>query len=79
MSLEEFMWAFNIVGSRNLVFNNTPYQPTEDPNAIFMIAPLLDFVNHAQDPNVAALPYHDKVSDESYVLLQAVKDINQND
>ena len=47
MSLEELMWAFNIVGSRNLVFNNTPYQPTEDPNAIFMIAPLLDFVNHA--------------------------------
>ena len=76
MSLEEFMWAFNIVGSRNLVFNNTPYQPTEDPNAIFMIVPLLDFVNHAYDPNVVALPFHDKVNDESYVLLQAVKEIS---
>jgi hypothetical protein len=31
--------------------------------------PILDFINHSFDPNVVALPYHDKVNDESYVIL----------
>jgi hypothetical protein len=46
-----------------------------DPKACLMIIPLLDFVNHDHNPNVVALPYHDKVSDASYVILNAIKDI----
>lgn len=50
-----------------------------DPNSVLMIVPLLDFINHDRDPNVIALPYHDKVSDVSYVTLQALKDIAAGD
>lgn len=46
-----------------------------DPKACLMVMPLLDFVNHDHNPNVVALPYHDKVSDVSYVILNAIKDI----
>jgi hypothetical protein len=31
--------------------------------------PLLDFINHGSAPNVVALPFHDKVNNESYVIL----------
>lgn len=63
LSMDEFLWAFNIVGSRSLILNNTPQPPTADPNAVMMILPILDFLNHSNTPNVIATPYHDKVSD----------------
>jgi hypothetical protein len=73
--MDEFLWAFSIVGSRSLVLNNTPQPPTADPNAVLMILPILDFLNHSANPNVIATPYHDKVSHQSYVVLQALREI----
>jgi hypothetical protein len=70
------MWAFSIVTSRSLVFNNLPFMLEEDPNAVLMILPLLDYVNHSFDPNVIAVPAHDKINDESYVMLKALRDID---
>lgn len=40
-----------------------------------MIIPLLDFINHDADPNVVALPFHDKVNNQSYVYIEALRDI----
>lgn len=48
----------------------------EDPNAVLMILPLLDYVNHSFDPNVIVVPAHDKINDESYVMLKALRDID---
>ena len=48
----------------------------EDSNAVLMILPLLDYVNHSFDPNVIAVPAHDKINDESYVMLKALRDID---
>ena len=62
MSVDEFLWAFTTVGARSLVLNNEPYQLTTDPNSVYMLLPLLDFINHDPKPNVVALPYHDKVN-----------------
>lgn len=75
--MDEFLWAFSIVSSRHLVFNNQ--QSDDDPNLVLMIMPLLDFINHSFDPNVVALPYHDRVNNESFVLLQALKDIEKDE
>lgn len=56
-----------------------------------LLMPLLDFINHASlpqindspsslgGPNVVALPFHDKVNDESFVVLQALRDIKKDD
>ena len=62
------MWAFSTVGSRSLIFNNEATAELDD-KGLLMIVPLLDFVNHSAEPNCVVLPYHDKVSDRSYVLL----------
>lgn len=48
---------------------------TKDPNSVYMLLPLLDFVNHSVKPNCILLPHHDKVNDQSYVYLKAIKDI----
>ena len=79
LSLNEFMWAFTIVSSRSLVFNNRCMPDTTDPNAFITIMPLIDFVNHSLEPNCMAIPYHDKVDDESYVILKAIRDIAPNE
>jgi len=73
--MDEFLWAFSIVGSRSLVLNNILQPPTADPNAVLMILPILDFLNHSTDPNVIATPFHDSVSDQSYVVLRALREI----
>ena len=78
ITLDEFLWAFTIVSSRSLVFNNVAMPATEDPKAFITIVPLLDFVNHAADPNCVAIPFHDAVDDQSYVVLKAIKDIEPN-
>ena len=55
-----------------------------------LLMPLFDFINHAHLPNeklpkdeptanVVALPYHDSVNNESYVILQALRDIKKDD
>ena len=73
--MEEFLWAFSICTSRSLVLNNSPFYLDEDPNAALMILPLLDYINHSFKPNVAVIPAHDKINEESYVMLRALRDI----
>ena len=73
LPIEEFLWAFSVVSSRQLSLNNGEGSQ-EDPNLQLLIMPLLDFVNHSpttqtEGPNVVALPYHDTVNNESFVLL----------
>ncbi len=68
MSEEEFLWAFSTVSARSLVLNNENVSEIPD-EAVSMIVPLLDMVNHSPSPNCIFLPYHDKVSDTSYVTL----------
>lgn len=75
IDFEQWCWAFSIVSSRNLVLNNVPYQDSTDPNAIFMMVPLLDYLNHSSDPNCVVTGYHDKVQDHSFVVLQSIRDI----
>jgi len=40
-----------------------------------MIVPPLDFINHSADPNVIVTPYHDKINDQSYVVVNSLKEI----
>ena len=61
LSLNEFIWAFSIVSSRTLAFNNTAMADTTDPKAFISIVPLLDFINHSLEPNCIVVPFHDKV------------------
>ncbi len=68
MSEDEFLWAFSTVSARSLVLNNENVNEIPD-EAVSMIVPLLDMVNHSPEPNCIFLPYHDKVSDTSYVTL----------
>ncbi len=75
VSYDEFLWAFSTISSRHLVLGNECVTHMHDPNAVLMIVPLLDFINHDPVPNVIALPYHDKVNDMSYVILNAIRDI----
>lgn len=58
----------------------------DDPNLQLLIMPLLDFINHTQSsdnkeygPNVRAMPYHDPVNNESFVMLEALRDIKKGD
>ena len=73
------MWAFSIVSSRALVFNNQAMPDTTDPKAFITIVPLLDFVNHSPEPNCIMLPYHDKVAGQSYVILKSIRDIPKDE
>ena len=41
--------------------------------------PLFDLINHSNTPNVAIRPYSDKTTNQSYLVLDALKDINEND
>ena len=66
------------VSSRALVFNNETTSELDD-NGLLMIVPLLDFVNHSQEPNCIILPYHDRVTDQSYVILQTIRQIKKGD
>lgn len=50
-----------------------------DPNLQLLILPLLDFINHGVEPNTRAMPYHDTVNNESFILLEAIKDIKKDD
>ena len=69
MSEEEFIWAFSTISARSLVLNNEHVSEITDPNAVTMILPLMDMVNHSPEPNCIMLPYHDKLSDKSFVIL----------
>lgn len=79
ISEEEFLWAFTSVSARSLVMNNTNVTEMNDPKSVMMMMPLLDMVNHSSDPNCVILPYHDKTSDHSYVILQSIKPIAKGD
>jgi len=50
-----------------------------DENAVFMILPLFDFVNHSQEPNCVFNGFHHKLEDESYVVLQTLREIRKGE
>eukprot|EP00347_Sterkiella_histriomuscorum_P016609 403352531 len=79
LSIEEFMWAFSTVSSRHLVFNNQAV--STDQNPFLMMLPLVDMINHSPSfqPNVVVLPYEDKLNSESYIIIQAIQDIQENE
>lgn len=79
MTEEEFLWAFSTVSARSLVLNNESVTEMTDPNAVTMIIPLLDFINHSREPNCVILPYHDKLSNQSYATLQSIKPISKDE
>jgi hypothetical protein len=37
--------------------------------------PLLDFINHSFEPNVTIMPFNDKISNQSFIKLQALREI----
>ena len=78
MSEEEFLWAFSTVSARSLVLNNENVIEMPD-EAVTMIVPLLDMINHSLEPNCIVLPYHDKVSDTSFLTLQTLKPVSENE
>ena len=41
--------------------------------------PFLDFINHSFEPNIVLLPFKDAVTDESYVIVQAIRDIKKDE
>lgn len=69
MSIDEFMWAFQTVSSRHLALNSQTPNLNEKP--LIMMLPLVDMINHSPtfEPNVAILPYEDKIHDESLILV----------
>jgi len=37
--------------------------------------PLIDYFNHSFEPNCAVIPYHDKLTNQSFVLVNSTRDI----
>ena len=75
LPLDQFLWAFSVISSRHLTLNNN--NSADDQHLLVM--PLLDFLNHSPEPNVVALPFHDKINNESFVLIQALRDIKKGE
>ena len=50
-----------------------------DPNAVSMIVPLFDMINHCRTPNCVILPYHDTLSEQSFVTLQSIRPIAKDE
>ena len=44
-----------------------------------MIVPLFDYLNHSQTPNCVAVPYYDKLYEESFVVLKAIRDVAKDE
>lgn len=78
LPLDQFLWAFSVISSRHLTLNNSA-TPSDDASLQLLVMPLLDFLNHSPDPNVVALPFHDKINNESFVLIQALRDIKKGE
>lgn len=78
ITFEDFNWAFNIVSSRTLTLNNQ-FDQELDEDGCLMILPLLDYLNHSPSPNCVAVPLYDKLYEESFVELKAIKDIKKDD
>ena len=79
ISEEEFLWALSTTSARSLVLNNENVTEMNDANAVSMIVPLMDMINHSETPNCIILPYHDKVDDQSYVTLQSIRPIEKGE
>ena len=54
-------------------------QPGTDPNLVLMMMPLIDMINHSFTPNVVALPYEDKISNASFIIVKAIRDIAKDE
>jgi SET domain-containing protein len=73
----EFLWALNTVSSRHIVLHD--HQMDSDPNLLLMMMPLLDLLNHSPEPNVAIRPHVDRTEGESFLVLQALRDIQPDE
>jgi hypothetical protein len=51
----------------------------EDPNAPLIILPFLDYLNHSFEPNCVVVPDHDRVNNNSYVMLRSLRDIQKGE
>ena len=54
-------------------------QITNDPNMLLLIIPLFDMINHSFEPNAIIIPHEDKLTNESFVMLQALRDIEKDE
>lgn len=77
VSFGEFLWALNTVSSRHIVLHD--HKADEDPNLLLMMMPLMDMVNHSSSPNVGIMPIHDKMTASSYLVMRALRDIEENE
>ena len=50
-----------------------------DPNLVLMMMPLFDMLNHSATPNVAIRPYQDRTESDSFLVLEALRDIKPNE
>ena len=50
-----------------------------DPNLVLMMMPLFDMLNHSSTPNVAIRPYQDRTESDSFLVLEALRDIKPNE
>jgi hypothetical protein len=72
------MWAFNIVSSRQVIFNNSQ-ESMKNPNSLAIIAPLLDHLNHSFEPNCVIESFIDQIEDQSYIVLKAIREIEREE
>lgn len=77
LAYEEFLWAFNTASSRHVVLHD--HQADQDEKLVLFQMPLLDILNHSLQPNVAILPYVDKLDEKSFLVLKALRDIEPNE
>ena len=55
------------------------HQMDKDPNLSLIMMPLLDMLNHSNQPNVAIMPYHDKLANKSFLSLTALREIGPDE
>ena len=51
----------------------------QDPNLVLIMMPLMDMLNHSNTPNVAIRPFVDKIENQSFLTLQALRDIGPDE
>ena len=77
VSYEEFLWASNTVSARHVCLHE--HEVEKDANLLLMMLPLLDLLNHSNEPNVGLMPMYDQFEDRSFLILKALRDIEANE
>ena len=50
-----------------------------DENLRLILLPIIDLLNHSNEPNIGLRPMHDKVEDRGYVTITALRDIEADE